>query len=1175
MKYNIVFIKGAYMEILHEFLRDFLQKRNMPYPNGMMLYAYQMNKAEYEDLRNKLKYCCQYHSLVDLLKNKYFSRCFVLYASEWWKREYKGGAWSWDPIFSSISNDELKIYQSNVRTNAIIEALQYWKYNITLVSGKKYLGAIVANGGIPSKFIQAASKNSPVVKILHHTIRFATEHTSNGAELFAYVKNLQKILPEAIRKDEICELITSLVTTIIKLKIDYKLQEYKNPIQILNQRAPDWKSQFPLLMEDASVEKMLSGFVEEASRSTGVRVQGKIPTVERILDLENSNKLKFQFIFPEFNVEAKYFSKYFGITDVNTLPQTFYINNLDSENTTIAIVNLILGSKKQYKIRQFDDRLDVKNSVTLFLSSADNKIQSNSITISQSIDVNRPLVFTENEDGLLILKNNGSAYLRESECFIAYNEKNNDYSSVGEYVTDIVIDDIVFRLIKCKESFEFDDFFVQLNSSNPSNNKYCVEGNIITYKTFPFVAYRGIPKIIYYDETSKKNDVSSRYINYYYKDTTHPIVDINKFSGNLDINCTHGGISKTFSVTILPPSSSINFNALENGNGVIKLNSLNAIKIEPLLSDSLKCTVVDGCEFQFETTTTKPDKVCFKIYWYSGGTSLIYLPYPSVGVSFFDENKKCINSSNISLVHLMGKRIRIFNNLKSSSKYKLHFELRTKVRTSKNLSLTRHIYTNDVLTEIKLIDFEDNIKNLFGYSENEDDKVKISITLENKNLGFINVSRYDTHLLLETQSVYIPPANFGMYTNDMLKNTIVKAINLSDPECEPVILEQKMEDQICTGYWSIEPIDLKKNCYILVSDKKSQINTKPLILYSDTSLDELTELYKLVILKNEISYSDASFEEIEEAVLEADNKQQIKDIILANLSDFSSDVWKDISSLKQIFVSHDIPLSSMNLWQILCSDEKILCRLLIYFSSDRFMLQKIKEEVISVPATIPFSLWEPAIEEYLNYIKTTFSSIPGMEEILKSQINEQFNILSETFPEIELAVYYSLCGLLSKFYNFLILGNIVPHVSIANTKSIKELSDEIFTKQVFDEYGNIVEMCWMHQLQTQNSLEEDNWIYLPFDKVYNEIKVKHPVELSNLEKHLFRLNKFNYFIEDVVNFPQVCAFYSFYQELNSNPSNINELIKFSIKDFINFNQNYFIEVYKIAISIMLNQKLAG
>ena len=153
-----------------------------------MLYAYQMNRSEYNDLQNKLKICCQNYSLAELLKNKYFSRCFVLYASEWWKREYQGGVWSWDPIFSSITEEELKIHQVGIRSRAIIEALQYWKYNITLVSGKKYLGAIVANGGIPSKFIQAASRNSPVVRILQNTIRFATENTSNERELFTYVK---------------------------------------------------------------------------------------------------------------------------------------------------------------------------------------------------------------------------------------------------------------------------------------------------------------------------------------------------------------------------------------------------------------------------------------------------------------------------------------------------------------------------------------------------------------------------------------------------------------------------------------------------------------------------------------------------------------------------------------------------------------------------------------------------------------------------------------------------------------------------------------------------------------------------------------------------------------------------------------------------------------------------
>ena len=1149
------------MEILNDFLSIFLQKRNLPYPDGRMLYAYQMNRSEYNDLQNKLKICCQNYSLAELLKNKYFSRCFVLYASEWWKREYQGGVWSWEPIFSSITEEELKIHQVGIRSRAIIEALQYWKYNITLVSGKKYLGAIVANGGIPSKFIQAASRNSPVVRILQNTIRFATENTSNERELFTYVKKLQKILPEAIRKDEICELITSLVLTIIKLKSDYSLQDYKNPIQMLNQRCPDWKSQFPLLMEDASIEKMLSGFVEAASRSTTGRVKGKIPSVERILDLENSNKLKFSFIFPEFNVEATYFSKHFGISDINILPQTFYINNLDDDNTTIAIVNLILGSKQEYKIRQFEDRLDVTNSVTLFLSSADNKIQSNNITISPSINICKPLVFVENEDGVLILKNNGSSYLKESECFIAYNDQIKDYGFLGEYVTTILINDKELKLIKCKENFEIDDFFVCLNSSNPSNNKFCVEGDIINYKTFPFVAYRGIPKIVYYDETGQKTIVAPKYINYYYKDTERPITDINSFSGNLDINCTHGGISKTFNVTIFPNDSSFKFSALENGSSTIQVNNLNCIKVEPLISNSIQCSIHNKNEFQFEHMMSKPDKVCFKIYWYSGGTSLIYLPYPSVGVSFFDENKKNINSGNISLFHLMGKRIRQFNNLDSSSKYKLCLELYKKDSINKPLSIIRHIYTNDIITEIKLIDFEDSIKNLFGYSENEDDKVKISITSDDKNLGFINISRYDTPLLRENQTVYLPKENFSMYTNDMLEATTIKAINLLDPECAPLILEQNMDNQICTGYWNIDCLNLDKNCYILVSDKKSKINIKPLILYSEKCLSELSEFNKLVISQN-----NANFESISET---------IKGIVYNDISNFSADIWKDISTFQQIFVSHDISLTSLKLWQILCSDEEILCRLLIYFSSDRSMLQKIKDELVPVPSIISFSLWQNVVEEYLSYITITFANMPGMEDILKSQIKDQFNILYETFPEVELAVYYSLCGLCPLFPKLLDFRDIVPHISNANNKSIKELNDDIFTKQTFGEQGQIVDLCWMQQLQAQNSLSEENWIYLPFSLIYEDQRTKFPKELSELEDHLFKLHKFAYFIEYVVNFPQICAFYSFYQKNDQKNSNINELIKFSIKDFMNFNQDYFIEVYKIAISIMLNYNLAG
>lgn len=190
-----------------------------------------------------------------------------------------------------------------------------------------------------------------------------------------------------------------------------------------------------------------------------------------------------------------------------------------------------------------------------------------------------------------------------------------------------------------------------------------------------------------------------------------------------------------------------------------------------------------------------------------------------------------------------------------------------------------------------------------------------------------------------------------------------------------------------------------------------------------------------------------------------------------------------------------------------------------------------------------------------------------MESMLKSMISEQFKVLTDTFPEIEVTVYYLLFKISCNFTDMIEFNCIIPHVGKAINFTEQQLSDEIFTKNKYDENDEIEELCWMQTLQAQNSLEEDNWIPLPFPQLYQEIQSMYPQELSNLASYLFKLNKFSYFIEYVVNFPQLCAFYAFYNAKSRDE--IRNLMKFSIKDFMNFNQNYFIEVYKIAISIML------
>lgn len=1143
--------------VLHEFLNDFLNKRNLPFPDGRMLYAYQMNQREYLELKEKLNELCQNEELVDLLRNKDFSRCFVLYASEWWKREYSGGVWSWEPIFKTISNDEIKTHQVQVRSRAITEALEYWKYRNSLATGKKFLGAIIANGGLPSKFMQS-DKYSSIVRVLRGILRFAGENNANDNELFMRTKEAVKKLPEAIRKDEICELIANLVSTIIKLKRDYALDGETQPVQILNQRCPSWKEQFPLLMEDASVEKMLVGFVEEASRIKRNNVRGKIPSVDRIFDFSESDQLKFLFNFPEFDVSAAYFSKFFEISNAEELPQTFYINNLDLKNTTVAIVTMQLGSRKKYKIKKFDDRLDnVLNSVTISLSSADNKIHSKLVAISEKLDINAPFVFTKNDDDTLILKSNGSTYLRENECYIAYKPGIFDLSEFGTLERTVHIGNSELPLIKCTSDIETEQFFVKLNASNPSNNKYCLDGNIISYKAYPHVAYKGVPEVVCYDEDGKRVTIASKYITYYHKGINLPITDIQNFSGIVDIHCNHGDIERVYTVTIFPADLEIKFDVSDGE--YITFSDMNCIKILPVVDKNVQFTEIAKNEFKFHYLGQKPDKICFKIYWYSGGASFIYIPYPCMGVSFFDENGKCIDLFNISILHLMGKKIKIYNNLTKSEKYKLVFKLERANKKGKQVENSRPIFTYDSLTEIKLIDFEDNIKNLLGYTDDENDLIKVSVQLNNKEMGFIGISRYDTYFVLENSTISIPSDQFSIYSNEMLKNTNVVAINLLDPEVPVIPLAQNTDSGIFTGYWSIENLDSSANTYMITSDQKSDISIKPFILCKDKAFESLSDFHKKIIISDIVSANSGSTITC--------SSDDLETYLISGLHSYKSELWKDIGDLKQVFATQNISLTALKLWQVLCSNEFLLARLLLFCSSERIIMQKIRDELISVPAIISFATWEAAITEYLQYLREAFAKIPGMESMLKSMISEQFKVLTDTFPEIEVTVYYLLFKISCNFTDMIEFNGIIPHVGKAINFTEQQLSDEIFTKNKYDENDEIEELCWMQILQAQNSLEEDNWIPLPFPQLYQEIQSMYPQELSNLASYLFKLNKFSYFIEYVVNFPQLCAFYAFYNAKSRDE--IRNLMKFSIKDFMNFNQNYFIEVYKIAISIML------
>jgi hypothetical protein len=509
------------------------------------------------------------------------------------------------------------------------------------------------------------------------------------------------------------------------------------------------------------------------------------------------------------------------------------------------------------------------------------------------------------------------------------------------------------------------------------------------------------------------------------------------------------------------------------------------------------------------------------------------------GVSFFDENKKCIDKQNISIYHLLGKKIRIFDtNGNRDPKYTIKMEL-LQNRKKLSMSVSRYIFVpQNTITELKLIDFRTSLVNLLGYSSDLEDRIKISLSESGRELNYIYISRYDTAFQHQNNILSVPNSNLKLYTNDDLQNTIVYAVNLFE-ESEKIRLEQSVSEGAYTGCWSIESLDVENNTFIVFSDSKSAVSIAPFIVYTQNGIQNLSELYKLII-----------------------NNSDIQHFLQDQIKQKNYGIWEDIQNLENIFAINDLPTEAINLWPILCENAELLGYYLLYGCTKGDFLRKLKDELCVIPATIPMKLWINGIKEYLDYCQPRLEVLPI--EIQKAVVQRKFAIIAEIFPELEINLYYSLCQMFGQFQNLLTLEDIAPHISKCNN-SPQDLKDLIFTKQTFDSYGQPTFICFVQVLQSQNSLLEENWISIPFEALKKRVENKYKNEMQVLQNKLFELNRYYDFISNVVNFPQLCAFYSFYGE-------IDEDLKVYIKDFMNFNEYYFVEVYKIAMVILLLNK---
>ena len=239
-----------------EWVEEFLEGRNLERPDGRALYAYQCSHEEYQSLASLLVRMPTVTRATSVP-----IRAFVLYASEWWQREYDGGSWAWEPLLKSIGWED--IHYPDLY-GPVSRAWNWWKVDLVrLPTSIRYLGTFACQGGLPLALVSDA--HSSVTRYLRAVLKHVDAYRPFVEDPIVLAQDKQLLLrPPTLRRDYVFRLAADLIEAVLELRDDANTDD---PLEALDETRPDWRRNMPLELEDESARNLLTGLLREAAQS--------------------------------------------------------------------------------------------------------------------------------------------------------------------------------------------------------------------------------------------------------------------------------------------------------------------------------------------------------------------------------------------------------------------------------------------------------------------------------------------------------------------------------------------------------------------------------------------------------------------------------------------------------------------------------------------------------------------------------------------------------------------------------------------------------------------------------------------------------------------------------------------------------------------------------------------
>lgn len=953
--------------------------------NGRPLYSYHVTYQEYQQLEQvlQLNKATAFHPVY----HNDWATCFCLYVAEYFRREYDGSyGWSWDPIWEKLGYKlTISEYQHLVESG-----LKKWQRPMRYdARGRNFLGSLFAEGGLPWPLVQ--TDHGFGVLIRRGLSRYYGAKAL-GQPLSAILTDYAERLPQSFRNIETYRLLEGIIKQLIDLVELYPLQSQIDPAAYLDQQAPNWRSNFPLPLDELNARHLINDWLRNAEKQYQEQEKkcqdNDVFKCHHVLLCETQSKawlikttlqLPRKITLPLLNrdqlVSTRFELAFYEGDQLLKKAGVVYANIISDERQ----LELIFNTRQFILNRQIPDE-------PLKLCFFQNGQRYDVLTIDDSslLQSELPLVFAiQNEEWVFV--NQASCRIKGDTAIVSVPAKY-QISSTSHLVLQTQANGIRWLEITGDTYLsDRDEQYIIRVKHDKSDPRLLLRGKVCLYDTLPSLVYHGLPEARLEGQPIPSDwriEVNGKPITQLAQNRQVSFCGLIEYrifnpSNEIVFKQKFGILPVGFLIQAYPAHDS-----RQSARLLIAQGQGLALAITGQSIDCTRCETINGTELVLKTLAEEQLSHLSVRAGSPNAAINIIIPYPFEGVVLTNAAHEKINSTEMSLDSLLGLRATL------SSAHHMQqsaiFELSLIRNNGKPLKLAYRTAPYQTSTTLSLFAYQDKVMQLLSSVDDQDAYVKITIIQNGRELKQLNIRRYQAVIeKMGTQQLSLHYAS----TQSKGQHTIsLQAMRLANPQQHSVHLIELQSQTVGTGFFEIPAYLERQGPWLVYSPSESPIAIRPFLYISLNArnaqcLDKINSLHHAAELFHP---------QLRPAVIE----QQIEKMA----QNLNHSGWQYLTDLKNGYAH--LPLSTFEVWKELVRQPCALAMSLFKLEIDSYFCDRMQNELAVLWETVPIPVWVKAYAQFKTWLSEQGSPQSLVTELLANR-EQTLNCVVSGFEHLQ------------------------------------------------------------------------------------------------------------------------------------------------------------------------------